>query len=722
MIRSIGIIILIITSSLFSQNMADGIIALGKKLADNPDDDAVRLDLARQYYRMGGYEEVIRLYDKKFINSSGNPDEYKLYAAARLKTFEYSNAMVKDFTRWFGADEKIRFAEMALEKSLAMNPQDPQAYFLLGMAKYFRTNYDESEVYFKQALSYGVSFETFGFSDASVQLATVLRTLKKFDEAIPLLEGRDDATMELFAVYLEQGNDEKATELCYNLISELNDDDKVDHLFLDASAIASSEETKEWLSIKTLDEKKRFLLRFWKQRDPNIFTIVNERLTEHYRRLQYAQTYYSAAGIPGYDDRGLIYIRMGRPDHIYYGGDGFAVKSNESWVYDTGGQPLFYDFISNFGRYQLGNLADAIGFGIDPVGQFNTLQKSFAERGLYHPYYERMALRLEAIRNGLSGSGSASYSRFQSELSVLRQNMLTAQYSRNLESENTQRFFLRSDIPELPINAKFASFKEAGGSRLDFYFMTPYHYFNFKSNPFEKGLLASNVSLKAKIFDKDYNEVDKIEREYLLSGTTADMQGMALLDELRMEIKPGHYHLAIQIENNLREKIGTYQYSVTVRDYDNDELMVSDIQLALKAEEVKTADKFVKPHTLIRVVPNPAALIVKKNPMAVYYDIYNLTLDNSGHSSYEVAYTVKTLNEKKGLVLAIVQLFTGKKKTSLSSVTLKQGKSTVQREYIGLDISDLPEGAAQLEVKVKDLLSGKETLSTIPLNLTSGKK
>ncbi|NUM81930.1 hypothetical protein HUU42_14125, partial [bacterium] len=202
MIRFLSFIVLL-ASGVWAQNMSDGIIALGKKLADNPDDDGIRLELARQYYLMGGYEEVFRLYDKKFSKSDAKPDEYKLYAAARLKTFEYSNAMVKDFTRWFGADEKIRFAEMALEKSLAMNPQDPQAYFLLGMAKYFRTNYDESEVYFKQALSYGVSFETFGFSDASVQLATVLRTLKKFDEAIPLLEGRDDATMELFAIYLE---------------------------------------------------------------------------------------------------------------------------------------------------------------------------------------------------------------------------------------------------------------------------------------------------------------------------------------------------------------------------------------------------------------------------------------------------------------------------------------------------------------------------------------
>ncbi|MBX7153136.1 GWxTD domain-containing protein, partial [bacterium] len=721
MIRILSIIILF-ASTAWTQDMADGIIALGKKLADNPDDDAVRFELAQQYYKMGGNEEVIRLYEKKFSRSAAQPAEYKLYAAARLKTFEYSNAMVKDFTRWFGADEKIKLAEIALEKSLSINPQDPQAYFLLGMAKYFRTNYDESEVYFKQALSYGMSFETFGFSDASVQLATVLRTLKKFDEAIPLLQGRDDATMELFAIYLEQGNETKASELYYQLNNEAKDDEKVEHLFLDASPIASSEETKEWLNLKTQDEKKKFISRFWKQRDPNIFTPTNERLTEHYRRLQYTRTFFAKPGIPGYDDRGLIYIRMGKPDRVFYGGDGMIMKDNESWIYDNGDKVLIYDFVSQYGQYVLGNLADAIGPGLTSVAQLGALQGMYSERAIFNPYYERMALRMKALQNNLSANpGGASYARYQQELSLLKQNLLTEQYARNYEKDNTQRFFMRSDVPEIPINVKFASFKDVDGqSRLDFYFMTPFSYLNFKSNPFEQNLLASNVTAKAKIFDNDYNEVGKIEREYLLSSTPMDVAVRSLLDEFRITLKPGKYHVAIQLENNLAEKIGSYQFEAMVRDYSQDELMVSDLQMALRVDENADPGKFVKPNTRLRVVPNPAALIVKKNPMAVYYDIYNLTLDNNGHSSYEVAYTVKTLNEKKGLVLAIARLFTGKKRTSLSSVTQKQGESTMQREYIGLDISDLPEGAAQLEVKVKDLLAGKETVSTIPLNLTSG--
>ncbi|NUM79483.1 hypothetical protein HUU42_01655 [bacterium] len=401
-----------------------------------------------------------------------------------------------------------------------------------------------------------------------------------------------------------------------------------------------------------------------------------------------------------------------------------APRAFQVSLVDDGLSPL-PTFFHNDRRYVLGNLADAIGPGLNSVSQFGVLQGAYAERALYNPYYERMALRMQAMRNSLSTNpGGASYARYQQELSVLKQNLLTEQYARNYEKDNTQRFFMHSDVPELPINAKFASFKDDGGqSRLDFYFMTPFSYLNFKSNPFEQHLLASNVTAKAKIFDHDYNEVGKIEREYLLSSTPMDVAVRSLLDEFRITLKPGKYHVAIQLENNLAEKIGSYQFEAAVRDYNQNELMVSDLQMALKVEEnAADPDKFVKPNTRLRVVPNPAALIVKKNPMAVYYDIYNLTLDNSGHSSYEVAYTVKTLNEKKGLVLAIAQLFTGKKKTSLSSVTLKQGASTTQREYIGLDVSDLPEGAAQLEVKVKDLLSGKETASTIPLNLTSGKK
>jgi hypothetical protein len=113
---------------------------------------------------------------------------------------------------------------------------------------------------------------------------------------------------------------------------------------------------------------------------------------------------------------------------------------------------------------------------------------------------------------------------------------------------------------------------------------------------------------------------------------------------------------------------------------------------------------------------------VKTKPLTVYYEVYNLALNREGKSSYQISYSIKMLETNQSFLSSIAGVFSGKKESSTSSVTVKEGKSGIEREYIGFDISELPTGVASLEIKVKDLNSGKEASSKINLTLQEEKK
>src|SRR5215467_11163210 len=84
----------------------------------------------------------------------------------------------------------------------------------------------------------------------------------------------------------------------------------------DAYYIITPEEQAAFKQLATDQERDNFIEQFWLRRDPTPDTAENEFKEEHYRRIQYANERY-AAGVPGWKtDRGMIYIKFGKPDEI----------------------------------------------------------------------------------------------------------------------------------------------------------------------------------------------------------------------------------------------------------------------------------------------------------------------------------------------------------------------------------------------------------------------
>ncbi len=84
----------------------------------------------------------------------------------------------------------------------------------------------------------------------------------------------------------------------------------------DVRWIITPQERKAFLSLSNDEERDAFIEQFWRRRNPNPDSPDNTFRDEYYRRIAYANEHF-AAGEPGWmTDRGMIYIKYGKPDSI----------------------------------------------------------------------------------------------------------------------------------------------------------------------------------------------------------------------------------------------------------------------------------------------------------------------------------------------------------------------------------------------------------------------
>lgn len=122
--------------------------------------------------------------------------------------------------------------------------------------------------------------------------------------------------------------------------------------------IASEREQRRFRSIQDLDERRRFLMEFWQQRDPQPSTPINEFREEFFQRVQYANDRYSNAREEGWrTDRGRVIVKYGLPSNIEPHLYDRNLAPHEIWQYNNipgEGQALFiFADRDGFGRFDL---------------------------------------------------------------------------------------------------------------------------------------------------------------------------------------------------------------------------------------------------------------------------------------------------------------------------------------------------------------------------------
>jgi GWxTD domain-containing protein len=109
----------------------------------------------------------------------------------------------------------------------------------------------------------------------------------------------------------------------------------VNYEFEISNYIRTDKDNSTWQSLTNLDDKRKFMFNFWRQKDPNINTPKNEFKIEFVKRIIEANNLIKEPFKEGWKtDRGRVYVLFGKPDDIESHPYEADKKSYEVWKYD----------------------------------------------------------------------------------------------------------------------------------------------------------------------------------------------------------------------------------------------------------------------------------------------------------------------------------------------------------------------------------------------------
>ncbi len=498
------------------------------------------------------------------------------------------------------------------------------------------------------------------------------------------------------------------------------DDQLAEEAFDELRDITRSDEKREF-KLTPSGKKGIFLISFWGRKDPTLTTIKNERLIEHYRRIEHVKEKYHSPLRPGYDERGRVYIKHGEPDQtISYSGN-WAVRENVSWLYSKGkSNPLIYHFVERNNVYRMVyRLEEALVSDLESEmssGGRNAVEL-FRSRGEIHPKYDQLANELEQYRG---------YS-----INEARRTTLLDIFS--AEEELTERGFTEGEVTETfehefeeePMNFYYYPATLRGGdstSVLGVFFALPTDQVKV-SDPF--GAVEIPVELEVVLYDSWWQETARTtqHKTYRVPNFTPDKRNM-IPDLLSLQVPPGNYHLAVRLKQQDRNLMQIYKSNFYVDSYRSpDSLYLSDLILAANIEEDPRPGKFtIRGH---RLQPMPSASFKKAQPMFVYYELYNLKPDTTGGKRLKVEYVISFAGGDLNIARKIINTLgrfigvrneVGKVVTTFEREIAQEG--SVDPVYISIDPTEYLPGNYNLMVTVEDLATGQRAAKDVTFLIT----
>jgi len=158
----------------------------------------------------------------------------------------------------------------------------------------------------------------------------------------------------------------------YNLEKKLDPESK--EFYSKVRYIITKQERKIFLRLPA-EERPEFIEDFWKRRDPDPFTEVNEFKDQYFRRIEEANELFRGVRPGWLQDRGRVWILVGPPDSRLQYPIGRFSRPYEVWHY--GFFPIFFVDRDQSGEYEL-----------TPLGATNLAEINKAQSLEGKPAYE----------------------------------------------------------------------------------------------------------------------------------------------------------------------------------------------------------------------------------------------------------------------------------------------------------------------------------------------
>lgn len=472
-----------------------------------------------------------------------------------------------------------------------------------------------------------------------------------------------------------------------------------DWLEKDVGPIITEAEKRVFLSLKTDEEREKFIQIFWDNRDPNPDTEENEYREEYYERVAYANANFTS-GIPGWKtDRGRIYIKWGKPDSVESRPSGGAYDRP---AYHGGGSTTTYPFETWFYRH-----LDGVGDGIEI--EFVDTTGTGEYRMARSPEDKSVLINVPSGRDP-NDSNRDRYLRDQDtpfgRLAIIR----------GLEGEvptDLRRIFnlSRSGTGVLDNNALFFDVRIDHFRRSeDQVVVTITVQTNNRQLKFEPvgGIETARLNLFGTVTAVTGKRSGSFEDAITTTATTEELVNLrnrASIYQRAIALPPGNYKVDIAVRDILTGNAGRQSIGFAVPRYDDKKLSSSTLILASKLRPTDPQDvggRFVIGSA--KVIPNVSGIFKRGQEVGIYLQVYNAGIDQT---TLRPAVDVEYLLVKDGKEVL-------RQPEDWSGLSDSGQRLTVARL---LPTDGLPLGEYEVRVVMKDKVSGQVIENTSKFSL-----
>lgn len=464
----------------------------------------------------------------------------------------------------------------------------------------------------------------------------------------------------------------------------------------DARYIITDEEKSVFKKLSTPEEREKFIDEFWRRRDPSPETLQNEFKEEHYRRIAYSNDHFASGKQGWLTDRGRIYIVHGPPDrketnptgtHLIrpdYEGGNMTTYPFEVWEYrylEGVGTDITIEFVDKSGTndYQIAlndNEKDAL-FSITGSHVITGDEQNRITRAKDQPFE-----RLE------------TYTRLQRPPEIkfkkLEEAVSAKVMYRDLPVESQENYVKLTDESVLAavtveMENKNLAFEAVGDN------------------------YQATINLYGRVSDITKRVVEAFEDVVTANQTDADMKqgskGKSIYQK-KLALRPGRYVVDAVIEDTVSGRMGSIQKLLIVPRFGEGGLTCSSLILAQALVPIETAEDLKSQFVMgdMKVIPNVLRRFTKGDRVGIYFQVYNLTLDQALQKpAVDVTVSIKKGNQ-------VIH----KLNPPEYGVTLGGQQATIKG---AAQTSDLVPGEYGIEISVTDKIAAKSIVRAVGFSI-----
>ena len=556
--------------------------------------------------------------------------------------------------------------------------------------------------------------------------------------------------LSLARVYFAEGDPLRGQGAVTQAIEHIQAPEEAALVFEEFKYVLEDDELIAFNALENAGDVKRFFNLLWLRRHPFPGRADNPRLTEHYRRLLYAEANYvhhgerawatdpdrvGALELPAayhlnrkFNDKGLIYIRHGEPaDRITtLSGDmdfrtaSFDIENlpddpsgdvtsfelrekwmpeeysweqawqpNESWRYEHPSFDVHFVLRGGGGNWRL-------------TSQLPRYKDIFEDREQWGGIYAEMALNARAYESakeldiyaGASGGGMAT--RMQSallesgELSSRFIDQNTKDVSLGLGSD---RHTWPAGVEPLTMHPMLATFRgEAGLTDVSIYFALPAG--QLQQPEMDSSIVETGFSL----FNASWESMAQSEGRLVWSAASG---GNAIVSSFEASAPADSYSVAVYALQEATMRRGGYKAVLQMPDYSANTLLMSDIILAHNVQSASAEPPTSRKS--LTLIPNPTSVFATSEPLHLVFELYNLVYGENDETDYSIRIQLNALKKK---------LFGVRSKPDLTVEARLSGRRASTVEFPEVDVSAVAPGRYELVVEVRDRVTNATTRKT----------